>query len=314
MGYLFMGYGVIKLKIKNMFNSVKNIRANKLEGIFNSAFLLELLITLVAGIVGIIVYHINGGYQGASFFENIKEMSFDRALEASFDSDAFSFMTEGILIYVIGGLCAVEILMAVFAAIAEHPIYMTGAIGSLVGFAYSVTVYGEQSAFTVISGLAFFILFAISILGNRGGKLFVMAILGLVNHMLLMPKFMLICQNPLNAVQVVGQVVIYLVVAAIVLPLVLGGVVSISSHKSGSSSGTESTVSSVDSSRNEKRDELIREIAELERKNDYQKKCIDGRNSGSLNYAHIDVKGCQGDISRRNREIESRKRKLEKMG
>ncbi|MCQ2532776.1 MAG: hypothetical protein MJ093_08780 [Saccharofermentans sp.] len=317
MRLLFVGFIFIKKMFRDMIDSVINIRTNKLNGTFYSAFFLQLLITLVFGLVGVIAFHINGGYQGESFFTNIKTMDFDSAVEASFDEEAFSYMTEGTLMYVVGALFAFQVLVAAFASLLVHPVYVIGAVASMFGSIYCLNVYGEQAAASIILLVALFIFLALSFIGNRGGKLLLTAIFGFVNHMVLMPKFMLICQSPLNAVQVVCQSVVYMVIAVVVLMIVFAGVLGLSSGKSGVSSSESQSTSESNSEYSEDeyygdldRKECLKQIAEYERQVALCRESIDGRIAGTVGYGHINIDVCRREMEEFNVKIADCKKRL----
>lgn len=216
--------GVVRFigeSFKSLIDGIKNFGADKKWGIYSGTVLLQLLITLVSGIVGIIVFHICGGYQGGSFFTNLKNMSFVDALDASFDMEAIKFMTSGPLLITVIVLCVIQVIIAVISNVVERPVRTIGAFVVFVGAIAVGLIMDEQPMVSALAMLTSFILFAIAVWKSEGGKMLLISAIAMVIHTMIMPMFMLAGQNIVNGLQVMFCAIFMLAVMIVIIPMVL---------------------------------------------------------------------------------------------
>ena len=307
-------WGCLKMlpcTIKEMISAVYNYNENRKWGRFSIACLLALLITIVSGIVGIIAFHVSGG-EVESFHTAMKTMSFDQAVDVSFDKEAVEFMSSGVLATIIVVLAIYMIISAVIDCFKDSTVKAIIAtvllvIGIVTGIMNIVPVAGVAIIAAMV--LAYF-----AFRNSVGGKEILLAIFSLVFHFGLMPLIMLCAQNPLNGIQVVLYGVLTLIISVVAIVFVGGMVGAGLSGSSDTSSSSSSEPDYAAEAQARKRKKLQEEIEMYERKNNESGKCIREHAKESFGYGHIDPKVCRRDIEKRNKYIEMNKKELAKLG
>lgn len=234
--------------IKDMISGVYNYEDNKKWGRFSAACLLSLIITLVAGVVGIIVFHATGG-EVENFWSSVKTMSFNQAIDVSFDKEAVEYMNRGALPTVILGLFVYQLVSAVSDCFSTRKkqsiiacvLLVVGAATGLIGL----------MPVSVIALLAAVVFAYFAFAGSEGGKKLIIAVSSLVFHVGIMPVIMLAAQNPLNGIQVIFYVIISVILITVVfgfLITMLGGSLAVGGGEDSGSSSSSFGSSSVGSS------------------------------------------------------------------